>query len=75
MLLLCLLPTNVLFLLVLLCDRSNVFIVESRLFFKKPTSWQPRISRDLLISVASEMSRQSLGPSGGVSPSQLPVQV
>ncbi|XP_057949278.1 uncharacterized protein LOC131144579 [Malania oleifera] len=46
---------------------------ESRLFFKKPTSWRPRLSRDLMISVASEMSRQSLGPNGGVS--QLPVQV
>ncbi|VVA27727.1 PREDICTED: ZEAMMB73_Zm00001d001834 [Prunus dulcis] len=46
---------------------------ESRLFFKQPTSWQPRVSRDLMISVASEMSGQSSAPSGGVS--QLPVQV
>ncbi|GAB2242469.1 hypothetical protein Droror1_Dr00019244 [Drosera rotundifolia] len=46
---------------------------ESRLFFKKPTTWQPRISRDLMISVASEMSQQALEHEGKVS--QLPVQV
>ncbi|XP_040372057.1 uncharacterized protein LOC112181461 isoform X1 [Rosa chinensis] len=46
---------------------------ESRLFFKQPTSWRPRISRDLMISVASEMSGQSSAPNAGVS--QLPVQV
>ncbi|XP_048427851.1 uncharacterized protein LOC125471475 [Pyrus x bretschneideri] len=46
---------------------------ESRLFFKQPTSWRPRVSRDLMISVASEMSEQSSAPNGGVS--QLPVQV
>ncbi|KAI5679085.1 hypothetical protein M9H77_10035 [Catharanthus roseus] len=46
---------------------------ESRLFFKQPTSWKPRISRDLMISVASEMSRQTLGSDGRVA--QLPVQV
>ncbi|KAK2990797.1 hypothetical protein RJ640_012698, partial [Escallonia rubra] len=46
---------------------------ESRLFFKQPTSWRPRVSRDLLISVASEMSRQTLGSNGRVP--QLPVQV
>lgn len=45
---------------------------ESRLFFKQPTTWRPRISRDLMISVASEMSGQSPS-SNGVS--QLPVQV
>ncbi|KAL5553950.1 hypothetical protein UlMin_041351 [Ulmus minor] len=45
---------------------------ESRLFFKQPTSWQPRISRDLMISVASEMCGEN-GPNSGVS--QLPVQV
>ncbi|PON67495.1 heat-inducible transcription repressor [Parasponia andersonii] len=45
---------------------------ESKLFFKQPTSWRPRISRDLMISVASEMSGQH-GPNGGVY--QLPVQV
>lgn len=56
---------------VLVSCRCNY--TESRLFFKQPTSWQPRISRDLLISVASEMSRQSLGTNGRVS--QLPVQV
>ena len=47
--------------------------VESRLFFKQPTSWRPRISRDLMISVASEMSRQPLGSNGRVS--EFPVQV
>ncbi|GAB2285410.1 hypothetical protein Dimus_019863 [Dionaea muscipula] len=46
---------------------------ESRLFFKKTTSWKPRISRDLMISVASEMSKQALEHDQKVS--QLPVQV
>ncbi|KAL2903281.1 hypothetical protein RDABS01_001991 [Bienertia sinuspersici] len=46
---------------------------ESRLFFKKPTDWRPRISRDFMISVASEMSKQPLACTGKVS--QLPVQV
>ncbi|XP_006827133.2 uncharacterized protein LOC18422398 [Amborella trichopoda] len=45
---------------------------DSRLFFKHPISWQPRVARDLLISVASEMSERTLGTSGA---SQLPVQV
>ncbi|KAK8522944.1 hypothetical protein V6N12_056636 [Hibiscus sabdariffa] len=45
---------------------------ESRLFFKQPTSWRPRIPRDLMISVASEMSGQYSGPKGVT---QLPVQV
>ncbi|XP_041015564.1 uncharacterized protein LOC121258220 isoform X1 [Juglans microcarpa x Juglans regia] len=45
---------------------------ESRLFFKQPTSWRPRISRNFMISVASEMSGHS-PCSNGVS--QLPVQV
>ncbi|XP_073294545.1 uncharacterized protein [Primulina huaijiensis] len=44
---------------------------ESKLFFKQTTSWRPRISRDLMISVASEMSKQTLGSDG----TQLPVQV
>lgn len=57
------------FLIVLLLCMS----AESRLFFKQPTSWRPRISRDLMISVASEMSGQSSAPNAGVS--QLPVQV
>lgn len=47
--------------------------VESKLFFKQPTSWRPRISRDLMISVASEMSRQNPSPNERVP--QLPVQV
>lgn len=46
---------------------------ESKLFFKQATSWRPRATRDLLISVASEMSKQSFGPYRGIS--QLPVQV
>lgn len=46
---------------------------ESRLFFKQPTNWRPRMSRDLMISVASEMSGQSPSPNEGVT--QLPVQV
>ncbi|XP_060963224.1 uncharacterized protein LOC115703035 [Cannabis sativa] len=45
---------------------------ESRMFFKQPTSWRPRISRDLMITVASEMSGQHR-PNGGSY--QLPVQV
>lgn len=45
--------------------------VESKLFFKQPTSWRPRISRDLMISVASEMSKQIPGSDG----TDLPVQV
>ncbi|KAF9608153.1 hypothetical protein IFM89_007539 [Coptis chinensis] len=56
---------------VLVSCRCNY--TESRLFFKQPTSWRPRFTRDLMISVASEMSEQSLGPSGGLT--QLPVQV
>ncbi|OMO90287.1 hypothetical protein CCACVL1_07423 [Corchorus capsularis] len=46
---------------------------ESRLFFKQPTSWRPHISRDLKISVASEMSGQYSVPNERVT--QLPVQV
>lgn len=45
----------------------------SRLFFKQCTSWRPHISRDIMISVASEMSRDSPGPNTAVF--QLPVQV
>lgn len=56
---------------VLVSCRCNY--TESRLFLKQPTSWQPRYTRDLMISVASEMSEQTLVPSGGLT--QLPVQV
>ncbi|KAF3431408.1 hypothetical protein FNV43_RR26139 [Rhamnella rubrinervis] len=45
---------------------------ESKLFFKQPTSWRPRISRDLMISVASEICGHH-GPNEGAP--QLPVQV
>ncbi|KAL6562549.1 hypothetical protein OROGR_003556 [Orobanche gracilis] len=44
---------------------------ESKLFFKQPTSWRPRIPRDLMLSVASEMSTQTLGSDG----TKLPIQV
>ncbi|KAL5992179.1 hypothetical protein ACLOJK_013094 [Asimina triloba] len=54
---------------VLVSCRCNY--TESRLFFKQPTTWSPRAPRDLMISVASEISEQTFGPSGV---SQLPVQ-
>lgn len=47
--------------------------VASRLFFKQATSWRPRTSRDIIISVASEISGESPGPYERNS--QLPVQV
>ncbi|KAK9060282.1 hypothetical protein SSX86_020986 [Deinandra increscens subsp. villosa] len=56
---------------VLVSCRSNY--TESRLFFKQPTSWRPRMSRDLLISVASQMSRPALDSDDRIP--QLPVQV
>ncbi|XP_071691039.1 uncharacterized protein [Rutidosis leptorrhynchoides] len=56
---------------VLLSCRCNY--TESRLFFKQPTSWRPRMPRDLLISVASQMSRPTLDSDDRVP--QLPVQV
>ncbi|KAJ6845472.1 uncharacterized protein M6B38_287115 [Iris pallida] len=46
---------------------------ESKLFFKQPTSWKPRVARDLMISVVSEISEPT-GASNGRVP-QLPVQV
>ncbi|KAJ9554264.1 hypothetical protein OSB04_018309 [Centaurea solstitialis] len=56
---------------VLVSCRCNY--TESRLFFKQPTSWRPCMSRDLLISVASQMSKPTLGSDESVP--QLPVQV
>ncbi|XP_031476049.1 uncharacterized protein LOC116247835 isoform X1 [Nymphaea colorata] len=56
---------------VIVSCRSNY--TESKLFFKHSTSWRPRLAKDLMISVASEMSEQNLGLSGGLS--ELPVQV
>ncbi|KAK1277179.1 hypothetical protein QJS04_geneDACA020215 [Acorus gramineus] len=56
---------------VLVSCRCNY--TESRLFFKQPTSWQPRVARDLMISVASKISEQTAETNGKVS--QLPVQV
>ena len=54
-------------------EHINMLNLESRLFFKQPTCWRPRISRDLKISVASEMSGQYSGSNERVT--QLPVQV
>ncbi|CAJ1939933.1 unnamed protein product [Sphenostylis stenocarpa] len=45
----------------------------SRLFFKQATSWRPRTLRDIIISVASEISGES--PGSCERNSQLPVQV
>ncbi|KAK1425933.1 hypothetical protein QVD17_21298 [Tagetes erecta] len=56
---------------ILLSCRCNY--TESRLFFKQPTSWRPRMPRDLLISVASQMSRPTVGSDDRIP--QLPVQV
>ncbi|XP_027914221.1 uncharacterized protein LOC114173804 isoform X2 [Vigna unguiculata] len=44
----------------------------SRLFFKQPTSWRPRSSRDIMISIMSDTSRQS--PSACEKTCQPPVQ-
>lgn len=52
---------------------ASFYPEESRLFFKQPTPWRPRISRDLMISVASEISGQSSEANERVT--QLPVQV
>lgn len=49
------------------------FDTESRLIFKQPTSWRPRMSRDIMISVSAEMSTKALEPN--VNALQLPVQV
>lgn len=49
------------------------FSLESKLFFKQPTNWRPRVARDLVISVSSETKEQTCGPIGRVP--QLPVQV
>ncbi|KAK4423772.1 hypothetical protein Salat_1960100 [Sesamum alatum] len=54
---------------VLVSCRCNY--TESKLFFKQPTSWRPRNSKDLMISVASETSRQTLGSDR----TQLPIQI
>ncbi|CAK8536819.1 unnamed protein product [Lathyrus sativus] len=46
---------------------------SSRLFFKQPTSWRPRASRDIMISIASQMSGK---PPGAYEKTyQLPVQI
>jgi hypothetical protein len=47
--------------------------VESKLFFKQATSWQPCAASDLMISVSSELSLRNPIPSARVP--QLPVQV
>ncbi|URE00316.1 hypothetical protein MUK42_06596 [Musa troglodytarum] len=46
---------------------------ESKLFFKHITDWQPRIARDLMISIASESHQQTGSPN--VRAPQLPVKV
>ncbi|KAI3720257.1 hypothetical protein L6452_21170 [Arctium lappa] len=56
---------------VLVSCRCNY--TESRLFFKQPTNWRPHIQKDLLISVASQMSKQTLGPHDRIT--RLPIQV
>lgn len=56
---------------VLVSCRCNY--TESKLFFKQPTNWQPRIERDLMISVVSDVSEQTVVPNGRIP--QLPVQV
>lgn len=55
---------------VLVSCRCNY--TESKLFFKQPTSWKPRVSKSLLISVASEISDQTFGSHMKIT--QLPVQ-
>ncbi|KAJ9563757.1 hypothetical protein OSB04_008917 [Centaurea solstitialis] len=56
---------------VLVSCRCNY--TESRLFFKQPMNWKPRIQKDLLISVASQMTKQTLGPHDRIT--RLPIQV
>ncbi|XP_078173746.1 uncharacterized protein LOC144567474 [Carex rostrata] len=46
---------------------------ESKLFFKQATSWQPCVTRDVMISVSSEPHNQAVRQSARVP--QLPVQV
>ncbi|CAJ2647857.1 unnamed protein product [Trifolium pratense] len=51
--------------------RSNY--TSSRFFFKQPTSWRPRSSKDIMISIASQMSGK---PQGAYEkPYRLPVQI
>lgn len=73
------------FLGLLLCYLVNIMVLiscfpvifsinlASRLFFKQPTSWRPRSSRDIMISIASQMSGKSRGDYDKTY--QLPVQV
>ncbi|EPS68544.1 hypothetical protein M569_06219, partial [Genlisea aurea] len=44
---------------------------DSMLVFKQPTNWQPCVSRDLMISVASEMSEQASESDRASLPSQV----
>jgi hypothetical protein len=49
------------------------FNLASRFFFKQPTSWRPRSSKDIMISIASQMSGK---PHGTYEKTyRLPVQV
>ncbi|KAK8968903.1 hypothetical protein KSP40_PGU003299 [Platanthera guangdongensis] len=56
---------------VLVSCRCNY--TESKLFFKQRTSWRPYIAKDLMISVVSEMSKQTAASSTRLP--QLPFQV
>lgn len=51
----------------------SFYVLESRLFLKKPTNWRPRVSRDLMISVTCKMSGQYSRSNERIT--QLPVQV
>ncbi|XP_057810883.1 uncharacterized protein LOC131025233 [Salvia miltiorrhiza] len=53
---------------VLVSCRCNY--TESKLFFRHPVNWQPHFARDLMISVASDMSRRTVASHR----TQLPVQ-
>ncbi|KAL2349298.1 hypothetical protein Fmac_003298 [Flemingia macrophylla] len=63
----------------LISERYSIMVscrcnyTSSRLFFKQPTSWRPRSSRDIKISVFSEMSRQP--PAAYEKTYRLPVQI
>ncbi|XP_022643262.1 uncharacterized protein LOC106776305 isoform X1 [Vigna radiata var. radiata] len=63
----------------LINDRYSILVscrcnyTASRLFFKQPTSWRPRGSRDIMMSIVSDTSRQS--PSACEKTCQPPVQI
>ncbi|KAG2376770.1 uncharacterized protein HKW66_Vig0173430 [Vigna angularis] len=63
----------------LINDRYSILVscrcnyTASRLFFKQPTNWRPRGSRDIMISIVADTSRQS--PSACEKTCQPPVQI